>query len=68
LRRLLTQEPKAVKETVFDLQMTPASAGRQFHRIDKSKDPNFWSMRGNRDIRVLPPLFPGITDEGVLGQ
>ncbi|NWH08206.1 MAG: UvrD-helicase domain-containing protein, partial [Alphaproteobacteria bacterium] len=25
----------------------------QFHRIDKSKDPNFWSMRVNRDIRII---------------
>ena len=53
LRRLSAQEQKAVKETVFDLQMNPATPSLQFHRIDKSKDPNFWSMRVNRDIRLI---------------
>jgi mRNA-degrading endonuclease RelE of RelBE toxin-antitoxin system len=53
LRRLSAQEQKAVKETVFDLQMNPAAPGLQFHRIDKSKDHNFWSMRVSRDIRLI---------------
>lgn len=53
LRRLSAQEQKTVKETVFDLQMNPAAPGLQFHRIDKSKDLNFWSMRVNRDIRLI---------------
>src|SRR6185437_13820 len=53
LRRLAAQEQKAVKETVFDLQMNPAAPGLQMHRIDKSKDPNFWSMRVNRDVRII---------------
>lgn len=53
LRRLSAQEQKAVKETVFDLQMNPASPGLQFHRIDKSKDANFWSMRVSSDIRLI---------------
>lgn len=53
LCRLSAQEQKAVKETVFDLQMNPAAPGLQFHRIDKSKDPNFWSMRVSRDIRLI---------------
>lgn len=53
LRRLSAQEQKTVKETVFDLQMNPAAPGLQFHRIDKSKDPNFWSMRVNRDVRLI---------------
>jgi mRNA-degrading endonuclease RelE of RelBE toxin-antitoxin system len=53
LSRLSAQEQKAVKETVFDLQMNPAAPGLQFHRIDKSKDPNFWSMRVSSDIRLV---------------
>lgn len=53
LRRLAAHEQKAVKETVFDLQMDPTAPGLQFHRIDKSKDPNFWSFRVNRDIRLI---------------
>ncbi len=42
-----------MKETVFDLQINPGAPGLQFHRIDKSKDPNFWSMRVNRDVRLI---------------
>jgi hypothetical protein len=53
LARLPTQEQKAAKTSAFDLQMNPASPGLQFHRIDKSKDPNFWSMRVNRDLRII---------------
>lgn len=53
LSRLSAQEQKAVKETVFDLQMNPTAPGLQFHRIDKSKDPNFWSMRASSDIRLI---------------
>jgi mRNA-degrading endonuclease RelE of RelBE toxin-antitoxin system len=53
LSRLSAQEQKAVKETVFDLQINPAAPGLQFHRIDKSKDPNFWSIRVSSDIRLI---------------
>ena len=53
LGKLTAQEQSAVKITVFDLQQNPAAPGLQFHRIDKSKDPNFWSIRSNRDIRVI---------------
>ena len=53
LSKLSAQEQSAVKITVFDLQKDPSAPGLQFHRIDKSKDPNFWSIRANRDIRVI---------------
>ncbi len=53
LSKLTVQEQKAVKITVFDLQQDPSSPGLQFHRIDKSKDRNFWSIRAGRDIRVI---------------
>lgn len=53
LSRLTAQEQSAAKITVFDLQQDPSAPGLQFHRIDKSKDPNFWSVRSNRDIRVI---------------
>ena len=46
-------DQKAVKASVFDLQMDPTGNGLQLHRIDKSKDPNFWSARVNRDIRLI---------------
>lgn len=53
LARLPAQEQKAVKTTVFDLQMDPAHPGLQFHRIDNSKDENFWSVRVSRDVRLI---------------
>ena len=51
--RLSSQDQKAVKASVFDLQMDPVGNGLQLHRIDKSKDPNFWSARVNRDVRLI---------------
>lgn len=51
--RLSNQDQKAVKASVFDLQMDPTGNGLQLHRIDKSKDPNFWSARVNRDVRLV---------------
>src|SRR4029079_10465893 len=53
LARLAGEEQKAVKTTAFDLQLDPASPGLSFHKLDKAKDKNFWSVRVNRDIRLI---------------
>jgi hypothetical protein len=53
LGRLPAQDQKAVKTSAFDLQIDPTAPGLQMHRIDKSKDPNFWSVRVNRDVRII---------------
>ena len=53
LSKLTAQKQSAVKVTVFDLQQDPSAPGLKFHRVDKSKDPNFWSIRANSDIRVI---------------
>ncbi len=53
LGRLTGQEQKSAKTTAFDLQLDPSSPGLQFHRIDKSRDPNFWSIRVSQDIRII---------------
>lgn len=53
LAKLPAQEQKAVKTTVFDLQVDPAHPGLQFHRIENAKDANFWSVRVSRDIRLI---------------
>jgi hypothetical protein len=50
---LPVQEAKAVKTTVVDLQIDPTGKGMSFHRIDRSKDSNFWSVRVSRDIRLI---------------
>jgi mRNA-degrading endonuclease RelE of RelBE toxin-antitoxin system len=53
LARLTGEEQKAVKTTAFDLQLNPANPGMSFHKLDKAKDKNFWSVRVNRDIRLI---------------
>lgn len=53
LARLTAEEQKAVKTTAFDLQMNPANPGMRFHKLDQGKDPNFWSVRVNNDIRLI---------------
>lgn len=53
LAKLTGAEQKAVKTKAFDLQLNPANPGMRFHRLGAVKDPNFWSIRVNRDIRVI---------------
>ncbi len=53
LTRLNGEEQKAVKTTAFDLQLNPASPGMQFHKLDKAKDKNFWSVRVSSDLRII---------------
>lgn len=53
LVRLSAEEQKLAKTAVFDLQMDARSPSLQFHRIEKVKDPNFWSARASSDIRVI---------------
>ena len=53
LARLTGDAQKAVKTTAFDLQMNPAQPGMQFHKLAKARDPNFWSVRVSRDIRLI---------------
>jgi len=53
LARLPAQEQKAVKTSAFDLQLDPTAPGLQLHRVDRSKDPDFWSIRVSRDLRII---------------
>ncbi len=53
LARLAGQEQKAAKTTAFYLQMNPANPGMRFHKLEKARDSNFWSVRVNRDIRII---------------
>lgn len=53
LSRLTGDEQKAVKTTAFDLQLNPANPGFSFHKLDKAKDKNFWSVRVNNGIRLI---------------
>ena len=53
LARLPAAEQKAAKTSAFDLQTNPQHPGLQMHRIDKSRDTNFWSARVNADLRII---------------
>ena len=53
LAKLTGNEQKAVKTTAFDLQSNPARPGLRFHKLDGARDPNFWSIRVSRDIRII---------------
>ncbi|MEJ7667917.1 MAG: 3'-5' exonuclease [Casimicrobiaceae bacterium] len=53
LTRLTGDEQKVVKTTAFDLQLNPANPGMSFHKLDKAKDKNFWSVRAGSDIRLI---------------
>jgi hypothetical protein len=59
LARLTGQEQKSVKTTAFDLQMNPSAPGLSFHKLDRAKDSNFWSVRVNADIRLIVHRTPG---------
>lgn len=53
IARLTSEEQKAAKTTAFDLQVNPSGTGHGFHRLEKSKDKNFWSVKVNSDIRLI---------------
>jgi hypothetical protein len=53
LARLSGQDQKVVKTTAFDLQMDPSRPGLRFHRLDKAKDTNFWSVSVTMDVRMI---------------
>lgn len=53
LAKLNGEEQKAVKTTAFDMQLNPAHPSLSFHKLDKARDKNFWSVRVSRDIRLI---------------
>lgn len=53
LARLTGEEQKAVKTAAFDMQLNPANPGMSFHRLDRAKDKNFWSVRVGSDLRLI---------------
>jgi mRNA-degrading endonuclease RelE of RelBE toxin-antitoxin system len=53
LTRLTGEEQKAVKTAAFDLQLNPTSPSLSFHKLEKAKDKNFWSVRVGSHIRLI---------------
>ncbi len=61
LIKLSGQEQKAAKTAAFDAQMNPDNPGLQMHRVDRAKDPHFWTARVNRDVRLVLHKKDGAT-------
>lgn len=53
IAKLHLNEAKQTKTTLYDLQINPTSPGLSFHRVERARDPNFWSIRVNQDIRII---------------
>ena len=53
LAKLTGNEQKVAKTTAFDLQLNPAHPGHRFHKVDRARDSRFWSVRVNRDVRMI---------------
>src|SRR5215831_15389277 len=58
LARLNGAEQRAVKTTAFDLQLNLSGPGLRFHRLERPRDPNFWSVRVNDDVRLIVHRTP----------
>lgn len=53
LDKLTGQEQAQAKITAFDIQQNPENPGLSLHRIDRCRDPGFWSARVTRDLRIV---------------
>lgn len=53
LCKLTADEQKLVKQTAFDAQVNPASPGLRFHKLERGRDKNFWSLSVGMDIRII---------------
>lgn len=61
LTKLSGQEQKVVEGSAFKVMMNPDNPGLQMHRVDRAKDPHFWTARVNRDIRLVLHKKDGAT-------
>ena len=53
LCRLPNDQQRAAKTTAFDLQTNLAHPSLSLHRLTGTSDPNFWSARVSRDLRII---------------
>ncbi|WGS25793.1 UvrD-helicase domain-containing protein [Bradyrhizobium sp. ISRA464] len=53
LDRLTNAEQMATKTVVFDYMADPSRPGLSAHRIDRARDKGFWTIRVNRDLRIV---------------
>lgn len=53
LKELTGEQNAIAARTLLQLSASPKSNALQFHRLSGCKDPNFWSVRVNDDIRII---------------
>lgn len=53
LTRLTQAEAGAAMQTALELQADPAGYGKRMHRVERAADPNVWSVRAGRDLRLI---------------
>ena len=53
LARLPNEQQRTAKTAAFDLQTNLAHPSLSLHRVTGAKDPDFWSARVNRDLRII---------------
>ncbi|MDE3075100.1 MAG: DNA helicase, partial [Chloroflexota bacterium] len=58
LAKLAGEDQKSAKTTAFDLQVNPTNPGLSFHKLDRAKDKNFWSVRVSSDVRLIVHRTP----------
>ena len=68
LRKLTEDERKQAKITALDVQTDPDAPGLSLHRINRARDPNFWSARVNRDLRIVLHKAGGSTCIAYVGR
>ncbi|WP_315715100.1 MULTISPECIES: 3'-5' exonuclease [unclassified Bradyrhizobium] len=53
LDRLPAAEQAAAKQVAFDYLADATRPGLSLHRIDRARDKRFWTVRVNRDLRIV---------------
>lgn len=53
LDRLSGPEQAVAKQVVFDYMADPSRPGLSLHRVDRARDKRFWTIRADRDLRVV---------------
>lgn len=53
LNRLTNAEQTATKTIIVDYMSDPSRPGLSMHRVDKAREKNFWTIRVNRDLRIV---------------
>src|SRR5260370_26066856 len=53
LDRLTASEQALAKQIVFDYMADPTRPSLSLHRVDRARDKRFWTIRANRDLRIV---------------